>query len=117
MRQPNPKPAMNKQLSFWAVCGVACCLCVNTSCSHLHISQDEVVGPDGKVTGRHTDFSARTFFDSKSELSKSSSTMTDKTQGIRVSGLTQEASSTGTVQVLKIIVEGARTVGAGALVP
>jgi len=75
-------------------------------CSRLviHQTENDLAGN----TQRRTDLSATSFFDAKSELAKARTTMTDKTQGIGVSGLNQESSSTGAVQVIKIVVEGAK---------
>lgn len=56
-----------------------------------------------------TEATARTFFDAKSQLTNFKATQTDKTQGASVGSLNQESSGSNAVQVLKIIVEGAKT--------
>lgn len=70
---------------------------------------------DGTV--RHTELRASTIWDAKSELAKARTTMTDKTQGVSVSGLAQESSSTGVVQVIKIIIETAGGAAGTLIVP
>lgn len=89
--------------TFW----FAMLLAVATGCSRLTIHQTET---DETGYLKETVFKAGTFFDGKSELTKARTTMTDKSQGIGVSGLSQESSSTGAVQIIKIIVEGAKPV-------
>lgn len=66
---------------------------------------------------RHTKFKARTFWDSKNELTKARTTMTDKTQGVAVSGLEQEASGTNATALIERVVGAAVRAAAGAAVP
>jgi hypothetical protein len=75
-----------------------------SGCTSFSISQDETA-PDG--TRRHTTTHGFALFDSKSELAKVRATTTDKSQIQSIGALSQEASSTGAVQMLKIVVEAA----------
>ncbi len=75
-----------------------------TGCTHFVIDQTE---RDSAGILRHTRTTGTTFFDSKSELSKLRASTSDKTQSTSIGALNQDASSTGAVQVLRIIVEAA----------
>jgi hypothetical protein len=83
----------------------ALCVCVVfTGCSRLSVTQTET---DADGTERRTQFKASTFFDSKSELAKARTTMTEKSQGVSISGLAQESSGSNAVSLAEKIVEGA----------
>ena len=94
---------------------VTLAVCVLSGCSRLSIEQVESAPlNDVKKT---TSLRAWTFFDAKSELAKARTTMTEKTQGVSVSGLTQESSGSNAVQVLRIVVEAAAAGATKGIVP
>jgi hypothetical protein len=78
-----------------------------SGCASVRIEQSETVAPDGESIERNTKFRANTFFDSKNELAKARTTMTDKTQGVAISGLEQESSGSNAVSLAEKVVEGA----------
>jgi hypothetical protein len=90
------------------------CVAVLIGCTTVKTVQDETA-PDG--TKRHTEFLGRSFWDSQNELSKASATMTDKTQGVRISGLSQEASSTNVVSLAEKVVGAAVSAAVKSTVP
>src|SRR5437868_4814058 len=73
-------------------------------CSSVSTDQTETTA-DGAQ--RHTRVVARTFFDSKSELAKLKTTATDKTQGVAISGLSQESGSTNIISLVDTVVGAA----------
>jgi hypothetical protein len=83
------------------------CLFVICGCARVSIDQTETIAPDGQSTERKTKFRANTFFDSRNELAKARTTMTDKTQGVSISGLEQESSGSNAVSLAEKVVEGA----------
>ena len=85
-------------------------------CAVVRTHQAETTNRDGSVT-RETDFKARTFFDSKNDLSKMRTTMTDKSQGVAVSGLEQESSGSNATALAGVIVEAAIKAAVKSVVP
>jgi hypothetical protein len=81
-------------VSLFVICG----------CASVRIEQSET---DEAGYQRTTKFRARTFFDSRNELAKARTTMTDKTQGVALSGLEQESSGSNAVSLAEKVVEGA----------
>lgn len=83
--------------------------CVSSTSDQQDLSV--VIAPDGSreernITSRQT---SRGFFDTKSTLRNFKATQTDKTQSTQIGALDSETSSTGAVQTLRIVVEGAKT--------
>jgi uncharacterized protein YceK len=85
-----------------------------TGCASVVTEQIET---DETGYTRHTKFKARTFWDSKNELTKARTTMTDKTQGVAVSGLEQEASGTNATALIERVVGAAVRGAVGAAAP
>ncbi len=83
-------------------------------CASVVTEQTET---DAEGYTRHTKFKARTFWDSKNELTKARTTMTDKSQGVAVSGLEQEASGTNAVNLIERVVGAAVRAAASSAVP
>jgi hypothetical protein len=73
-------------------------------CARVSINQSET---DLEGYSRTTKFKATTFFDSKNELAKARTTMTDKTQGVAISGLEQESSASNVVGLAEGLMRGA----------
>lgn len=71
----------------------------------------------GEKTTVTTVVKARTFFDAKSELAKFKADQSDAKQSATVGSLKSETSGTNAVNVLKIVVEGAVSGAAKAVVP
>jgi len=71
---------------------------VFVGCAHLSSRQVETA-PDG--TQRVTKIAVTTFWDAHSDLAKLRASTTDKTQGLTLAGLTENASSTNTVEILR----------------
>lgn len=71
-------------------------------CARIHIRQSE--SNDGTRT---TDFRATTFLDSKNELAKARTTMTDRSQGVGVEGIKSEADSEGVQKITASIIGAA----------
>jgi hypothetical protein len=71
-----------------------------------------VINPDGTREERNivSRQSSRSFFDSKASLRGFQVTQTDKSQSTSLRGLDQQTSSTGAVQTLRIVIEGAAKV-------
>jgi hypothetical protein len=89
-----------------------------SGCASVKTHQTETVYDlDGTVTERTTDFKARTLMDSKNQLSKVRTTMTDKSQGMGIAGLDQESDGSNVVALAKSIAEGATAGAMKALVP
>lgn len=89
-------------------------------CASTTTRQREVtsMAPDGTTTEtRDTTLKSRTFFDSKSELAKARLSTTDKTQGVTISGLSNESSGSNAVQMLKIVVEAAAPAAKALVAP
>ena len=98
---------MKKQLP-----SVLCVLLVLCGCASVRIKQTEA--SDGT---RSTEFRARTFFDSKNELAKARTTMTDKSQGVTVAGLDQESSGTNATALVHAAVSAAVGAAVKSVVP
>ena len=86
-----------------------------TGCGSFRNVQEDrsvVISPDGTREERNiiSRQSSRSFFDSKASLRGFQVTQTDKSQSTQLRGLDQQTSSTGAVQVIKIVVEGASKV-------
>ena len=81
-------------------------------CARIHIRQSE--SKDGTRT---TEFRATTFFDSKNELAKARTTMTDKSQGVGVEGIKSEADSEGAQRIISSVVSAAVKAAAGVAAP
>jgi hypothetical protein len=73
-------------------------------CASLTTKQ-ESIAPDG--SSRTTTARVSTFWDSKSELAKLRTTMTDKSQGVGIAGLEQESSATNAVSLVESVVGAA----------
>lgn len=71
-----------------------------SGCARFHSEQIEL-GTDG--TKRTTHIYVLTVFDAHSDLTKLRASTTDKTQGMSLAGLTENASSTNFVRVLELI--------------
>ena len=71
-----------------------------SGCARFHSEQIEL-GTDG--TKRTTHIYVLTVFDAHSDLTKLRASTTDKTQGLSLAGLTENASSTNFVRVLELI--------------
>lgn len=69
-------------------------------CARFHSEQIEIT-TDG--TKRTTHINVLTLFDAKSDLTKLRASTTDKTQGMSLAGLTESASSTNFVEILRLI--------------
>lgn len=98
---------MRNLLLMLAVCAVV-------GCASTRIEQTEIA-PDG--TRRETSFRGRTFFDSKSELARAKTTMTDKSQSVDVSGLSQSASGTNATALVEGVVKAAVSAAVKSVVP
>ena len=77
-----------------------------TGCTSFLAVQTEVVVSETNRTERTTKVSATSFFDSKSELTKFRSTMTDKSQGQSIGNLSQESSGTNAVALAEALARG-----------
>jgi len=73
---------------------------VSSGCARFHSEQIEQ-GLDG--TKRTTHIYVLTLFDAHSDLTKLRASTTDKTQGMSLAGLTENASSTNFVHVLELL--------------
>ncbi len=71
-----------------------------TGCAQFSSRQVETA-TDGTV--RETRIRVYTLFDASSDLTKLRATTTDKTQGMSLAGLTESASSTNFVEILRLI--------------
>ena len=80
------------------ICALFALAMLFTACASVRTHQEEA--PDGT---RITDFTAKTFFDSKNELAKARTTMTDKSQGVSLSGLDQESSGSNAASIMRDI--------------
>lgn len=87
-----------KQIIFAVALGVL------TGCTTFRSEQTEE-GADG--IKRHTVVKCRSFLDSKSELSKLRTTLTDKSQGVSIGTLSQEASGTNAYSIITAVIEAA----------
>ena len=99
---------------------LATILTLSTGCASFTTTQtDRFYDSDtGKLAGEKTTVaSSFTFFDSKSSLATWTAKQTDKTQQANVGGLAQEAYATNAVQAIRLIIEGARPVTGGLLIP
>lgn len=74
-------------------------------CSSFSTHQTDV--RDGTKTTITTKATARTFFDSKSNLAKWKAQQTEKSQGAEVGGLVQESSGTNAVNLIEAAVGAA----------
>ena len=83
-----------------------------TGCARVTIKQTE--DTNGQ---RATTFRATTFFDSHNELAKARTTMTDKSQGVSVSGLDQESSGTNATALVNAAVSAAVGAAVKSVVP
>ena len=90
----------------------AFCSLLLPGCARVRIHQSE--SNDGTRT---TDFRATTFFDSKNELAKARTTMTEKSQGVAVSGLEQESSGTNATALIERVVSAAVRAAASSVAP
>lgn len=86
---------------------LACCIAgglVVSGCATAKIDQTVTeTTKEGVTTSRDTQVRVRTFFDSKSELSKLKTTNTDKTQSIGIDALNQQSSGTNVVDAVSKI--------------
>ncbi len=84
--------------------------------SFRNVQEDRsvVINPDGTREERNivSRQSSRSFFDSKASLRGFQVTQTDKSQSTSLRGLDQQTSSTGAVQTLRIVIEGAAKIAA-----
>lgn len=87
---------------------------VLTGCTTVQTTQTET---DLEGYTRTTTFKARSFFDSKNELARAHTTMTDKTQGVTVAGLTTEASGSNAVSLTEMVVGAAVSAAIKAAAP
>jgi hypothetical protein len=87
---------------LWAVAAA----CLLAGCSTFKSAQREETMPDGTVV-RETTIKARTFFDAKSDLSKLRASTTDKTQGMTIGALGQEATGSNAASLVEGIVGAA----------
>ena len=71
-----------------------------SGCARFHSQQLEGQ-PDGST--RKTDIYVLTLFDAHSDLTKLRASTTDKTQGMSLAGLDQNASSTNFVHILELL--------------
>jgi hypothetical protein len=83
------------------------CLCASVAillsgCASFVIEQEETA--DGS---RYTRLQGTTFFDSGNTLQKARTTMTDKTQGLSLSGFDQESAGSNAVSLAEKVVESA----------
>src|SRR5438552_11802509 len=89
-----------------------CLLCLFAAsfvgCAHFSSRQTETA-PDG--TTRVTHIAVTTFFDAHNEIAKLRANTSDKTQGLSLGSVSENASSTNTVEILRHI---AAIVGAAA---
>ena len=85
-----------------------------SGCSSVNIQQHEVM-IDGTV--RDSTVRQHSFMDGKSEINNTKTTMTDKTQGIGIGKMAQDSNGSNAVQVLRIVVEGAVSGAAKAIIP
>jgi hypothetical protein len=105
-------PGNASALVLW-LC-VAAVVFGSMGCTRIRTVQEET-DLDGYT--RTTTFSGMSFFDSKSELARAHTTMTDKSQGVTVSGLMQEASGTNAVNLVETAVKAAVTGAVKAVAP
>ncbi len=71
-----------------------------SGCAHFSSVQTDTL-PDGTV--RETRIRVLTLFDAHNDLAKLRATMSDKSQGMSLAGLSENASSTNAVKVLELI--------------
>ena len=96
-------PNITSALFLLFLLSAFCCLLCG--CSSFN-SQQTKIEPDGtRIESRQT---VRTFFDGKSTVGKLRASTTDKTQGLTVGSISEETSGSNAVNVLKIIVTGAK---------
>ncbi len=86
-----------KALALTAVVWLAVVL---SGCARFHSQQLEGQ-PDGST--RKTDIYVLTLFDAHSDLTKLRASTTDKTQGMSLAGLSENASSTNFVHILELL--------------
>lgn len=75
-------------------------------CAHFSSTQVKTE-KDGVITTSHQ--SVTTFFDAKSDIVKLRASTTDKTQGLTVGGINEEASGTNANALLESVVSAAVT--------
>lgn len=92
---------MKKNLLLTISSLVLTCGCAHMSSSQLRVEKD------GSTTTSHQ--TVTTLFDGKSEISKLRASTTDKTQGLTVSGLSEETSATNVVSLVDSVVSSAVT--------
>ena len=85
-----------------------------SACASVKTVQREI-SPDG--TERITEFRARTFWDSRNDLVKARTTMTDKSQGVTVAGLDQDSSGTNATALVGAVVGAAVNAAVKSVVP
>lgn len=78
-----------------------------SGCAHLKSTTTETTDPKTQVVTRKTKVSVYTFYDSKSDVAKFKNSITDKTTGTTIGGLSQEASGTNANALVSSVVEGA----------
>jgi hypothetical protein len=107
-------------IAFMALMAIVICLLMGAvGCSHFNGTTTRTYF-DPKLNALVTEktaVKAGTFFDSKSGLTKMKNSITTATSGTTVGELNQESSGSNAIQVIKIVVEGAATGAAKALVP
>ena len=91
---------------FYALAFIALLCIATVSCARFHSEQIET-GTDG--TKRTTHIYVLTLFDAHSDLTKLRATTTDRSQGMSLAGLSENASSTNLVQILQLIAAIAAT--------
>ena len=89
-------PLVFLTVAFFCIVPVA----LQTGCARFHSEQIEVAA-DG--TKRTTHIYVLTLFDAQSDLTKLRATTTEKSQGMSLAGLSENASSTNLVHVLQLI--------------
>ncbi len=88
---------LRNAFGFSLFSGCVALLSLELGCAAFSTTQVQVTRANGAK--------AVTFFDSKSELSKFKALQTDKTQSASVGALSQEATSTNAVAILKAMAE------------
>jgi hypothetical protein len=73
-------------------------------CSTFHSEQTQTA-PDGTTT--KTTVQLRSFWDSRSELAKLKTTLSDKNQGVSIGGINQESASSNAAALLHGIISAA----------
>lgn len=99
--------AIKRTITRYLACLLLLVAFAASGCSAMRTFQQDA---DGRITRT----SALTFFDGRSELARMTTSNTDKTQSVRVSGLNQETSGTNTVELIDRVIRAAVSAAAAA---